>query len=100
MADLNPGDVVRVSTSPGFKNSAGALADPTAVSVRWRAPDGTETTWVYLTDGQVVKDSTGLYHADIPTTLAGRHYFRWKGTGAVAAAEESYFDVVSFFVGV
>lgn len=97
MTDFNPGDVARVDTSPGFKNSAGTLTDPTAVKVRWKAPSGAVTTWTYLTDSQVVKDSVGMYHADIPITLAGTHYYGWLGTGAVGAAEEGTFLAVSAF---
>lgn len=100
MSDINPGDIVRVDTAPGFKNAAGTLTDPTTVSLRWRAAGGTETTWVYLTDSQIVRDSVGLYHADIPVVVPGLHYFRWKGTGAVTAAEEGTFDVNTSFVGV
>jgi hypothetical protein len=98
MSEINPGDVVTVSTSPGFKNAAGVLADPTTVTLKWRVfSDDDLTTWVYGTDSQVVKDSTGLYHADIPVTKAGRHYFRWEGDGTVTAAEEGSFLAVTKF---
>jgi len=91
MADINPGDIVRVVTTPGFKDVAGALTDPTVVTLKWRVAGGTTTTWVYLTDTQIVRDSVGVFHADIPVVAAGLHYFRWEGTGAVVAAEESTF---------
>ena len=99
MADTNPGDIVRVSTTPGFANASGVLTDPTTVSLRWRVAGGVETTWVFGTDAQVVKDSVGVYHADIPVTLPGLHYFRWAGTGTVTAAEESTFNVTTSFAG-
>lgn len=95
---INPGDVVRVSTTPGFKNAAGALVDPTVVRLRWRVfSDGDDTTWVYGVDSEIVRDSIGLYHGDIPVTVKGTHYFRWEGTGAVTAAEESSFLSVTRF---
>lgn len=100
---INPGDIVRVSTTPGFKDSTGALADPTTVTLRWRVGRGTETVWTRSAGGpdtQIVRDSTGLYHADIPVTLPGLHYFRWKGAGVVDAAEEATFSAESEFVGV
>lgn len=98
MADTNPGDVERVSTNPGFKNSAGTLTDPTTVVLKWRVgPDGAVTTWTYLTDAQIVRGSVGLYRADITVTAAGLHYFRWVGTGAVVAAEEGTFSVGTYF---
>lgn len=83
----------------GFINSAGDLADPTTVTLRWRVAGGPETTWVMGTDSQVVRDSVGVFHADIPVVAAGLHYFRWVGTGAVAAAKEGTFSVGSSFVG-
>jgi hypothetical protein len=98
MSDINPGDIVRVSTAPGFKDLAGTLADPTTVKLLWRRHGESTTTWVYLTDSQVVKDSVGLYHADIPVVEPGLHYFRWEGTGAVVAAEEGTFSASSYFV--
>ena len=95
---INPGDLVRVSTAPGFKNAAGALADPTTVKLRWKRHGEAETLWTYLTDSQVVRDSIGLFHADIPVAEPGLHYFRWEGTGSVTAAEEGTFSVESNFV--
>lgn len=100
MADYNPGDIVRVSTTPGFKDAAGVLADPTTVTLKWRVAGGVTTTWTRPAAGpdtEIVKDSVGVYHADITTTKPGTHYFRWEGTGVVTAAEESTFSVKSFF---
>jgi hypothetical protein len=84
------GDVVRLTAT--FTNAAGTLADPTVVTLEWRVGT-TTTTWVYGTDDEVVKDSTGVYHADLPIEVASRHYYLWTGTGAVQAAEENSFRV-------
>lgn len=100
MAEINPGDVVRVSTTPGFTNSAGVLTDPTTVTLRWRVAGGAETTytWTAVVPGtDIVRDSVGVFHADITVTSPGLHYFRWEGTGAVAAAEEGTFSATSWF---
>lgn len=106
---INPGDVVRVRTNDpniagsGFKNVAGALADPTTVTLRWRVVGGVETTWTWTsgTPGpNIVRDSVGVFHADIPVVAAGLHYFRWRGFGGVDAAEEGTFSVQSSFAGV
>lgn len=67
--------------------------------LRWRVAGGAKTTWVFGTDAQVVKDCVGLNHADIPMVAAGLHDFRLEGTGAVTAAEESAFNVVTSFGG-
>lgn len=100
MADINPGDIVRVSTAPGFKDLAGTLVDPTTVNLKWRVAGGTTTTWTWTsgTPGpNIVRDSVGLFHADITVVAAGLHYFRWEGTGAIVAAEESTFSVGTYF---
>lgn len=73
--------------------SSGAAADPTAITVIYRKPNGVETTLVYGTDAAVIKDSTGNYHADVTIDMSGRWYYRFEGTGAVIAAGETYFDV-------
>ena len=100
MADINPGDIVRLTTTPGFTNVAGALTDPTTVTLRWRVAGGTETTytWTAAVPGtNIVKDSVGVFHADITVVAPGLHYFRWAGTGAVVAAEEGTFSAGSYF---
>jgi hypothetical protein len=98
MTEINPGDVRRVSGS--FTNPAGVATDPTTISVRWRHHRGTETTWVYGTDTQVVRDSAGVFHADIPITVSGLYYYKFEGTGAVQAAEEGTFLAETFFEAV
>jgi hypothetical protein len=97
------GSIVTVRTNDpavagsGFKNAAGVLTDPTTVTLLWRRHGETTTTWT-VTAGQIVKDSTGVYHADLPVTEPGLHYFRWEGTGTVVAAAEGTFSVESSFV--
>ncbi len=98
MSEINPGDVVRVSTDPGFRDGDGALGDPDVVRLRWQAhSDDGETVWVYGTDAEITRDSIGLYHADIPVTVAGMHHFRWEGEGLIVAAEEGSFRSVTKF---
>ena len=76
-----------------FVNSAGAAADPTVVTVSIKAPSGTETDYVYGTDAECVKDSTGAYHVDLTFAAAGVYHWRWVGTGAVVDAEEGFLRV-------
>ena len=100
MADINPGDIVRVSTAPGFKDLAGVLTDPTTVRLLWRRHGEATTTWTWTSGSpgpNIVRDSVGLFHADITVVEPGLHYFRWEGTGAVVAAEENTFSVGSYF---
>lgn len=97
MTEINPGDVVTVKTDPPFSNALGVPTDPDTISVLWRRRGGPATTWVYGTDSEVVRDAVGTYHADILIDRAGTYYFRWVGTGDVAAAEESSFVAVTKF---
>ena len=107
MPDINPGDIVLVRTNDpavagsGFKNAAGALADPTTVTLLWRRAGDATTTWTWTAAApgtNIVRDSVGVFRADITVVKSGLHYFRWEGTGAVVAAEESTFSAVSSFV--
>ena len=92
MADTSPlrphvGGTVRISAE--FYNAAGVLTDPTTVTFYAKGPSFTnEESFVFGVDAEVVKDATGQYHADFTFTGAGAHWFRTKGTGTVATAEE------------
>lgn len=83
------GDARRLSIA--FTNLAGAAADPTAVTFTMREPDGTETAYVYGANAELVKSGTGAYYVDWAIGQAGRHVYRWVGTGTVAAAESAEF---------
>jgi hypothetical protein len=85
------GSVVRIDGP--FTDEASAVADPAAVLFRFRKPSGAETTYVYGTDTQLVKDSVGNYHADIDADLEGLYYYRMWSTGTGKAAAEGEFFV-------
>ena len=72
-----------------FKNTAGTLTDPTSVTCTVKDPAGTVTT------PATTKSSTGVYTADVDLTnaAAGVWWYRFAGTGACQAAEESSFYV-------
>lgn len=97
MSDIYAGSIVRVTTGDGFKNSLGALADPTTVTLRWRRHGDTEQVWA-VTAGQIVRDGVGIYHADIQTVKPGLYYYEWEGAGAVTAVQGNTFSVTSEFV--
>lgn len=84
------GDVARVS---GAFAVSGAATDPTAVSLKFTKPSGDQTTYVYGTDAQLLKDSTGNYHADLTLDEVGDWHYQWVGTGAVATVERGQFVV-------
>ena len=47
-----------------IKDSAGTLVDPTTLQFTLINPAGIGTTYVYLTDSELIKDSTGNFHID------------------------------------
>lgn len=82
----------RVRISGAFTVSDVAT-DPTAVTFKIKDPSSNITTYVYGTDAEVVKASTGNYYVDYDVDEVGVWYFKWRGTGAVVAANESEFYV-------
>lgn len=84
---LNPypiGELVVVKAS--FKDGVtGVLADPTAITVRYGENPLAPVMWTYGSGAQIVRDSIGMYHANIDTTglSAGTWYYLWDGTGNV-----------------
>lgn len=90
---IDIGDLVKMRVK--FKTLAGAFVDPTTIVLRVKLPSETETVYTYLFSVDVVRESTGIYYVDYLVTESGIYYFKWVGTGAVYAAEESNFVVVS-----
>jgi len=88
------GQKVRVTCE--FKVSD-VLTDPTTVKCKIMDPSRNVTTYVYGTDAELVKDSTGLYHVDIVTDEVQEWNFRFEGTGSCVAVEESTFGVRTVF---
>lgn len=76
-----------------FRNFAGVLTDPTTVKVSIKKPDATVTTKTYGTDGDVIKQSTGIYYIDINADTTGTWAFRWFSIGTGQAASEQRFRV-------
>jgi hypothetical protein len=87
------GDEVRCTGT--FTDESGTAQDPASVAFRFKAPSATTATaYVYGTDAEVVKDSTGVYHVDLDITEAGTWYTRWSATGVGQAAGEGQFYVI------
>jgi hypothetical protein len=90
------GDLVRCSAI--FTNSSGTATDPSVVRFQVRNPAGTVTPYLYGTDIQLVKDSTGNYHVDVDASSDGLWSYRFYSTGSGQAAAEANFIVSSNFV--
>jgi hypothetical protein len=74
-----------VSERVTFRDLSGALADPTAVTLRIRTPAGVVTSY---TGAQILRESVGVYSKALAYDMAGYWGIRWEATGAVMAAEE------------
>lgn len=83
--------LIRVTAT--WSDTAGSAIDPTTVTLYIKSPASTLTTLVYGVDTDLVKDTTGVYHADINVTESGKYYYRFKGTGAAQASSEYWFSV-------
>jgi hypothetical protein len=83
------GDVVRATAS--FK-VGGVLTDPSTITFKYKNPTGTIATKLYSL-GEVTKDSTGIFHYDLPVDAAGTWYYRWSSTGTAAGAAEVQMQV-------
>jgi hypothetical protein len=87
MNSYTSGTLVRMTFTVTQLN--GQPIDPTAVSCKVKTPDGVVTDL----SGSVVRDSQGLYHADILTAQYGVHDYEWIGTGLAPITGRAQFDV-------
>lgn len=98
MAEINVGDLQRIEAT-NITNAAGAVTDPTTLTLKVKYPDGTSDTYTFGVDVIIVKDSVGNYHADVPIDQAGRWAYSWTGTGAATFAEGGRFRVYALPTG-
>jgi hypothetical protein len=77
-----------IKTSAVFKDVNDALVDPADVKILTKDPDAIVTTLVYGTDVELVKDSTGNYHAFVTLDKAGKWIFRWESSGQTGSVDE------------
>ncbi len=70
-----------------------ALSDPTTLTAIVVHPDGTETSYVFGTDAELIHDSLGLFHIDIACDEPGEWGYRFVSTGTAAGAGQKSFYV-------
>lgn len=86
----------RVRVFATFRSTAGAVADPTSVRVRYRSPGSTLVTFTYSTSGtDVTRSSTGIYYADIDVEKEGTWVYQWDSSGQIRASADARFRVRS-----
>src|SRR5258707_2398472 len=84
-------------SSAAFVNTAGAAADHTTITLKYKLGNGAVQTVVYPA-APTVRDSAGNYHADFDTTGWSGPGNRldiqeWIGTGAVVAINDDAWQV-------
>lgn len=90
---INPGlnfnsGTVRINAL--FQDASEVAVDPTTVTFRTYSPSGSQASYEYGTDAEVVKVETGVYYAEISPDAAGRWYYRWETTSPVIADEGDF----------
>lgn len=85
------GDKVRLSAA--FTDIDELPSDPGGVRFTVREPGGVRTSYVYGSEAELVKDSTGNYHVDWLTTKPGRHRYGFYGITSGQAVDEGEFLV-------
>lgn len=88
---FDKGDVVVLSAS--FKDRNDNPIDPGVVTFKIKDPAEDETTFVFGVDSELVKDSVGNYHVDVPVNLDGYWRYKFQSTGVGQAAEERQFQI-------
>jgi hypothetical protein len=92
ISHLDIGDVWKPTAS---FTVGGTPTDPTTLTTRLLAPDGTLTTASYsvasltTVSSPVAKTTTGTFVYSVSIDQAGHWYTRFEGTGAATAAEDS-----------
>lgn len=99
-----PGNIYTIGQMPRVSVEFTVVAteapiDPDNVFLDVTTPSNVTTTYEYGTDPEIVKDSTGNYHADIDANELGNARdgnpwrYRWYSTGTGQAADSKTFDV-------
>lgn len=60
-----------------FTDLSGVPADPTAVLIFLRHPDGTQSS------PPITRAGVGSYYADMETSAPGTWIYKWQGTGTI-----------------
>lgn len=77
---INQGTTIRIPVT--FQNDADEDIDPGTVTFKlYSHENGDTTTYVYGTDEELQKTSTGDFHVDVTPAYAGRYTYRWETTG-------------------
>lgn len=77
-----------IQITGSFSNLTGLLADPSTITLFIQSPgmpQGTSNQYTYA-NGQVMRQSVGVYTFNLILTTPGTWYYAWEGTGQVQTA--------------
>ena len=72
---------------------SGAVIDPVSLVLRVKTAGGAVTAYTYGMNAEVVRESTGIYHADIALPTAGQWSYRWEVAAPNAGVAEGSINV-------
>jgi hypothetical protein len=81
-----------VTVTGSFTDLNGNPATPSAVTLRMQDPTNVET--VITTTSLTAGSTAGVYSYSLVPLIAGMWLYRFEGTGAVVATEDSSFNVL------
>lgn len=84
------GDTLRLQCSFTVSDT---LTDPSTITLKTLDPAGTTSTYTYAL-AEVTKSGTGVYYKDVNFDKEGTWYWKWIGTGTVAAVDEGKVNIV------
>ena len=100
MHQTDIGDILR--TTARFTTSTASTATKNPTSVKWRrvSPAGVVASYTFsaATGPVIVRDTTGVFHADVLATASGVYWYRWTSTGNITTSQEGSFQVGRRFV--
>lgn len=91
MTKYDVGDLARIT---GTWTDASGKIDPDVVRFECHSPSGVAVVYEYGVDTELVRDSLGVYHADVSIVESGWWYYRFWSTGSGQAAQEGGIKVL------
>lgn len=91
MPEFEP--ITRIRIRAKIRGFDGVLSDPTTLECTVHEPDGTETTYVWGTDVELVKEDSGEFYLDWDASQAGQHKYRWQADGVIVASFGGSFNI-------
>ena len=91
MPEFEP--ITRIRIGATIRGFDGVLSDPTTLECTVREPDGTETTYIWGTDVELVQADTGDFYVDWDASQAGQHKYRWQSGGTIVVSFGGSFNI-------